>query len=186
VTESSVLEERLRALGAAAFAHVNGMLEPHLRETERLLRRWGNREAVCVAGLYHAVYGTDGIAGHLVLLDARESIAAVIGVEAERLAYVYGACDRERFHPRIGTRLQNQFVDRFTDSEYAITDAMLCDFCEITVANELDLALGNADFKRRHAKALAELFGRMHGLITAGARGAASDLLASANTRETR
>jgi hypothetical protein len=186
VTDRSILEERLRALGAAAFAHVNGTLEPHLRGTERLLRRWGNREAVCVAGLYHAVYGTDGITGRLVGLDAREAIAAVIGVEAERLAYVYGACDRECFHPRIGTRLQNRFVDRFTDSECAITDAMLRDFCEITVANELELALGNADFKRRHAKALAELFGRMHGLITAGARDAASDLLAPANMHGTR
>ncbi len=185
MTDRSVLEERLRAVGAAPCAHVNGTLEPHLRETERLLRRWGNRDAVCVAGLYHAVYGTGGIAGHLVGLDAREAIAAVIGVEAERLAYLYGACDRERFHPRIGTRLQNRFVDRFTDSEYAITDPMLRDFCEITVANELELALGNADFRRRHARALAELFGRMHGLISAGARGAASDLLVSANTRET-
>jgi hypothetical protein len=185
VTDRSVLEGRLHALGAAGFAHVNGTLEPHLRETERLLRRWGNREVVCVAGLYHAVYGTGGIAGHLVGLDAREAIAAVIGVEAERLAYLYGACNRERFHPRIGTRLQNRFVDRFTNSEYAITDGMLCDFCEITVANELELALGNADFKRRHAEALTELFSRMHGLISAGARSAASDLLASASMRET-
>lgn len=186
MTDRSVVGERLRALGASVFAHVNGTLEPHLRGTERLLRRWGNREAVCIAGLYHAVYGTDGITGRLVGLDARAAIAAVIGTEAERLTYVYGACDRERFHPRIGTPLQNRFVDRFTKSECAITDAVLRDFCEITVANELELALGNADFRRRHSKTLAELVGRMDGLISTDARDAASEVLAPAKIRETR
>lgn len=101
---------RLHALGAGRFIHVNGTLERHLRGTQRLLRRFGGRDALCLAGLYHAVYGTDGISGRLVELGARKAIAAVIGDEAERMVYLYAACDRDRFHPRIGTPMQRVFV----------------------------------------------------------------------------
>ena len=179
MTARPLLDERLHALGAGTFPHVNGTLERHLEGTERLLRQWGNREMVCVAGLYHAVYGTDGIEGCLTGLDTREALARVIGVEAESLVYLYGACDRERFHPRIGTPAQNAFVDRFAGREYPIGDAQLRDFCEITVANELDLALCNQDFARRHADELLELFGRMRGAISAAAERAAFDALSA-------
>ena len=180
MTVGDRLDARLHALGAAAFPHVNGTLEAHLHGTERLLRQWGSREALCVAGLYHAVYGTDGIAGCLTGLDTREAVARVIGDEAEALVYLYGACDRERFHPRIGTPAQNTFVDRFEAREYTIDGATLCDFCEITVANELDLALGNPGFARRHAAALLDLFGRMRGLASPAAQRAAFDVLSGA------
>lgn len=177
MTSRALADERLHALGAAAFPHVNGTLERHLHGTERLLRQWGGREALCIAGLYHAVYGTAGIEGCLTGLDARDAIARIIGAEAESLVYLYGACDRERFHPRIGTAAQNGFVDRFAAREYAITDAQLRDFCEITVANELDLALGNPHFAQRHGDALLELFARMRGSISEAAGRAALDVL---------
>jgi len=181
VSRRSVYEQHLRTLGAEEFAHVDGTLERHLHGTERLLRSWGNREAVCIAGLYHAVYGTDGIAGHLVGLDARNAIAEVIGVEAEALAYLYGACDRARYHPRIGTASQQMFVDRFAGNSYAISAPTLRDFCEITVANELELALRNPRFGQRHAAELLALFDRMRGVVSEAALGAACDVLSMTN-----
>lgn len=183
MTRHSLYDRHLRALGAAEFAHVHGTLERHLHGTERLLRLWGNREAVCIAGLYHAVYGTDGITGRLVGLDARNAIAEVIGVEAEALAYLYGACDRERYHPRIGTPAQQVFVDRFTATSYAISAPTLRDFCEITVANELELALRNPRFRQRRAGELMPLFDRMRGIVSGSAFDAACEVLAMTNTR---
>src|SRR4051812_20950107 len=59
---------QLLALGADHFPHVAGSLAPHLSRTAALLQQWGNRPALCLAGLYHAVYGTDGIVGSLVAL----------------------------------------------------------------------------------------------------------------------
>jgi hypothetical protein len=184
MTALPALDERLRALGASRFPHLNGTLERHLQGTERLLRRWGNREALCVAGLYHAVYGTVGIEGCLTGLDAREALSRLIGPEAEALVYLYAACDRDRFHPRIGTAAQNAFVDRFKGREYAIDEAQLSDFCEMSVANELDLALGNADFARRHADALLGLVDRMRGLISGPAQRAAWTLLSAARSTQ--
>jgi hypothetical protein len=157
---------QLIALGANAFAHVAGSLARHLFETERLLRSWKSRDAVCLAGLYHAVYGTDGIRGSLAGLDRRSAIVAVVGAEAEALAYLYGACARATFHPRIGTSDQLRFADRFTSSEYAIDERALRDFCELTVANELELALASEAFRTEYAEELAAFFGRMEGLVS--------------------
>lgn len=156
----------LVAFGADTFSHVSGSLARHLVETERLLRNWKSRDALCLAGLYHAVYGTDGIRGSLVSLDRRCDIAAIIGDEAEALAYLYGACAREKFHPRIGTPDQLRYADRFTSSEYAIDERTLRDFCELTVANELELALASEAFRIEYAEELAAFFGRMEGLVS--------------------
>ncbi|HLX26961.1 MAG TPA: hypothetical protein VKV24_00540 [Casimicrobiaceae bacterium] len=158
-------------MGAGAFAHLDGTLEAHLLGTERLLRRFGNEEPVCLAGLYHAVYGTDGITGWLMPPgdEARRSVAALIGDEAESLAYLYGACDREQFHPRIGTPSQRLFPDRFANAQYSISDAQLRAFCEITIANEVELACANSRFAMRHAHELAELFARTRPLATEAA-----------------
>jgi hypothetical protein len=46
---------RLLALGADGFAHHVGPLAEHLQRTERILRAWGSRVALCLAGLYHSV-----------------------------------------------------------------------------------------------------------------------------------
>jgi hypothetical protein len=159
----------LAAFGAEAFAHVNGSLALHLRTTSTLLRSWGNREAVCLAGLYHAVYGTDGITGSLVALAARHTVADVIGAEAEALAYLYGACARDVFHPRIGTPDQLRYADRYTGSDALITMRQLRDLCEITVANELELARANERFRIRYRDELARFFEQMHGLASEAA-----------------
>src|SRR5947199_8408129 len=77
--ESDRALQYLQALGAAEFAHVHGALATHVRGTETLLRSWGNREPLCLAGLYHAVYGSEGLRGSLTGLSRRGAIAEVIG-----------------------------------------------------------------------------------------------------------
>lgn len=169
--------ERLAAMGAGDFAHVAGTLAPHLSNTAALLQQWGNRDALCIAGLYHALYGTDGIKGELTTLASRSAIAEVIGAEAEAIVYVYGACDRDAFHPRIGTPRETQFVDRFNAVEYSIPVSMLADFCELTLANELELARSSAAFLAKHRHDLAELANRMLPHLSDAARHAGRDVL---------
>src|SRR5690348_14706788 len=91
---------QLAKLGAEELQHLNGSLLSHLQGTYELLKGWGNREELCQAGLYHAVYGTFAFEGSLVDLKKRESIAALIGAEAEKIVYYYGACSRDYFYPR--------------------------------------------------------------------------------------
>ena len=171
---------RLAALGADDFPHVAGSLGPHLLRTASLLREWGNRPALCFAGLYHAVYGTDGIRGSLVAPEHRRAIIDIIGSEAESIAYLYGACDRQTFHPRIGTAAALQFVDRFTRSEYPIESPALRDFCELTLANELELGRSSEAFFVKHRDDLAALAAQMAPFVSARARDACRRSLAFA------
>ena len=156
----------LVTLGGERLPHVSGTLAAHLRRTENLLRSWGGRHALCMAGLYHAVYGTAGIRHNLLDVSERRSVAAVIGAEAEAIAYLYGACDRARYHPRIGTAMQWCFADRFTGAEYPLSATSLRDFCELTVANEVELATTSERFRQRYRSELCVFFDRMHGLIS--------------------
>ncbi len=167
----------LAALGADAFPHVSGSLAGHLCRTSSLLAQWGARAALCAAGRFHAVYGTDGIEGELLAPTERSRVAATIGDEAERVAYLYGACTRDRYHPRLGTDAESRFVDRFTATEYPIVRASLHDFCELTLANELELARSSPAFRVKHGVALAELASRMHPHVSPAALAACAETL---------
>ncbi len=161
-----MLFAKLQTMGAGKFAHLNGSLASHLKETESLLRSWGASEFVCVAGLYHAAYGTDGYNPSLAGLNSRPRIANLVGVEAEELAYLYGACNRAVFYPRIGSESQLLFADRFQSSEYAISLDQLKNLCELILANELEIASKNAEFKATYGPRLSLLFERMRGLVS--------------------
>lgn len=158
---SDTLFAALQALGAGEFAHLNGSLATHLRGTESLLAQWGARPALCAAGLYHAVYGTDGYQQPVVALALRPRIAELIGDEAEALAYLYGAANRSAFYPCIGTATQLRFSDRFTGKDATLMHAQLADLCELIVANELEIAQHSESFRKQYGEALCELFDRM-------------------------
>jgi uncharacterized protein DUF6817 len=157
---------KLQELGAGEFQHLNGSLAAHLCGTEALLRAWGANESLCVAGLFHAVYGTDGYDQALTSLVDRNVISELIGPEAEELAYLYGACNRKVFYPRIGTQNQLVFADRFTNTEYAISQTQLAGMCELIMANELEIAGNSAEFRAKNGAALSRFFGRMSGLVS--------------------
>ena len=163
---SAELLAQLQALGAGELEHLDGSLETHLRGTEALLRSWGACESLCVAGLYHAVYGTDGYSPALTSLAGRRSIAEAIGAEAEKLAYLYGACNRKVFHPRIGTEAQLLFADRLSNRDYGIQPRQLAQLCELILSNELEIASRSAQFRAKHGAALSRLFERMSGLVS--------------------
>jgi hypothetical protein len=156
----------LGALGADTFPHLAGSLAAHLVRTEEWLRRFGARDALCRAGRHHAVYGTAGIHGALVPLAQRRAVAAAIGDEAETIVYRYASCDRDRFHPRLGSAGECLFADRFEGRDHAIAPAELRDFCELTLANELDLVATSPAFRRKHRDDLLELAQRMRAHAT--------------------
>lgn len=166
MNRSTELFAQLQALGAGEFEHLNGSLAAHLRGTESLLISWGAGEILATAGLYHAVYGTDGYSPSLTGLEMRQKIVELIGVDAEQLAYLYGACDRRVFYPRIGTEMQLSFADRFTNTEYPIIQTQLVDLCELILANELEIAAGNAQFRSKYGPHLSKLFERMRSLVS--------------------
>lgn len=125
---------------AASVPHLSGCLLDHLKRTEELLVEWGASDVVCLAGLCHAVYGTDGFAVALRGLGSRPEVAEAIGADVEEIVYLYASCDRKFLYPQIGFDDRISFRDRFTGQVFLLSEERLRPFADLTVANEYDVA----------------------------------------------
>lgn len=164
--------KQLAELGAADFAHINGNLIDHLKGTRDLLCSWSASQALQDAGLFHAAYGTAGFEQQMVAADQRNKIAEIIGPQAKEIVYQYCACDRDTFWPQLGLVANPQFRNRFNLQTYPLNPQLLKDFCELTVANELEIAMANADFVSKHGSGLFKLFSNMKPLLSPEANSA--------------
>jgi hypothetical protein len=59
--------------------------------------------------------------------------------------YIYAACDRPYFYPSLARDDHPQYLDRFTSAVFTLTGEDLGPFCELTLANELDVFASNGD-----------------------------------------
>ncbi|GAB1267111.1 hypothetical protein NBRC116493_03640 [Aurantivibrio infirmus] len=153
--------QALAALGAGEFEHLDGSLIQHLKGTQQLLESWGASKALQNAGLFHAAYGTAGFEQSLVSADQRTKIADIIGSAAEEIVYQYCACDREDFFAKIGRDNKPEFKNRFTKESYYLSAQTFRDFCELTAANETEIAIDNEEFLGKYGNELNRLFARM-------------------------
>jgi hypothetical protein len=133
----------LRSGPATSISHRNGTLLDHLLATEALLRSWGSTETLSRAGLCHAAYGTDGFAPHLLSWRRRPDLAALVGADVEKTVYFYAACDRSVLYPQLPGAGPVHCRDRFLDTTLVPSAAQLTDFVDLTLANELEIALGD-------------------------------------------
>lgn len=157
---------KLKSFGAQSLGHINGDLEEHLKGTYKLLRDWGNADYICLAGFYHAVYGTHGFPQQLVTLEYRTDIAKIIGKKAEELVYFYGACDRTYTYNEIIYKEHPSYKDRFTGKIFTPSKNILLSFCELTLANELEIAKNNEKFREQYGNELIKLFCKMDGYVS--------------------
>ena len=168
--QDAAILEGLAALGAGEFRHLNGTLERHLITVHDLLRSWGASESLCVAGLYHAAYGTAGFDAAMVTPTQRTRIAALIGHDAEQIVYTYCSCDRRAVWPRIQGNGPIDLVDRFTGASRAIGGTELSSFCELTCANEVEIAVSDPSFLSGAGRHLGQLFARWDRHLSDAAR----------------
>jgi len=173
--------QKLAELGAGDFEHIDGSLIGHLNGTKGLLKQWGATIQLQDAGLYHAAYGTAGFSQNLVSINQRDEIAAIIGQTAEEIVYQYCACDREVFYSRIGQEENPEFKDRFTGELHNLSDSMLRYFCELTAANEIEIALDNPYFINQHGEGLGYLFTKMAPYLTETAQEKAAGIFGVSN-----
>src|SRR5687767_10887708 len=129
------LEER----GVPRVQHVGGTLMPHLLGTCKLLEDWGNPQPLCLAGLVHTAYGTDGFNEQLFdPMTQRQELAAIVGEEAEAITYLYDSCDRKFLYPRVRDG-KPRFRNRYTAEEFDPEPNLYRQFLELTFANELEI-----------------------------------------------
>jgi uncharacterized protein DUF6817 len=112
--------DMLRALGFADLEHDSHVpFLSHLAGTRRLLASWGERDALCDAGLFHSVYGTEYF--ELRRSPERADVVAMIGAEAERIAWLWCAIRRNTIDVARGTAQlrDDNTVEALTSSEVA-------------------------------------------------------------------
>jgi catechol 2,3-dioxygenase-like lactoylglutathione lyase family enzyme len=160
----------LRSLGAAELPHPGGTLLEHLERVRRTLVEWGADEAVQLAGLCHAVYGTAGFDSSLVPPDDRARLAEIVGVQSEALVYLYASCDREVVHPSVATDRPLRFRDRFTGDQRLLARADARALLELTAANEFDVVHHSPELAVKHGADLRRLFERAADLLSSAAR----------------
>ena len=74
--------------------HSGGTLYEHLVGTYKLLKERGSEEYVCLAGLYHSIYGTQFFKYQTT--HDRDTIKATIGEDAENLVWLFCNVDRNK------------------------------------------------------------------------------------------
>jgi hypothetical protein len=122
----------LRGLGFEGVQHDSHVpFLSHLIGTARTLRSWGARPALCDAGLFHSVYGTEYFP-----LEAdlpREDVIAVIGPEAERVAWLWCTVRRDTFDAEART-----VVDRHSGEVIVLSEQDLADVAELWAADTVE------------------------------------------------
>ncbi len=132
--------EFLRSRGADTLRLHHRTLLAHLVGTEELLRQWDAVEELATAGLVHAAYGTDGLVSPLVPVSERQTLRDLVGGAAERIAYIYGCCDRPFVYPQLTDANAVRWRDRFTGEGWLVEGEELRTFMELTWANALEAA----------------------------------------------
>jgi len=143
--EYSLARAYLSSHSADQLPHVGGTLMKHLCGTCELLRQWDRPAEICLAGLCHTMYGTDGYPNPLEDPARRDKLAAIIGREAEALVYFYASCDRGWLYPQFApaaTGTAITFRDRFSGKVFIPSPDGFAAFLELTFANELEIIRG--------------------------------------------
>jgi hypothetical protein len=129
------LTEELRAQDVR---HSGRDFYTHLEGTHDLLQAWGNPQPVCVAGLFHSIYGTWHFRHQAFPIERRQVIRDLIGEEAEFLAYVFCVTERPKvLLASIGARIV-LLMDHHAGRPLRLTPSQLDQLLEIEAANLIE------------------------------------------------
>lgn len=135
----------LEHTGAAAF-------DEHLKGVQAVLRFWQAPSHLVSAGLFHSIYGTEGFQGFALPLTERAAIQNMIGLEAEKLCFVFCMLDRYSLDETVWKWQPGHRHDTYTlrarpelgRFPLTLTHEEWLDFIELTLADWLEQVEGAA------------------------------------------
>jgi hypothetical protein len=117
--------------------HFGRRLKEHLIGTYDLLDQWQNSKNVCLAGLFHSIYGTKTFSSAALTTESRDDVRLLIGEQAEALVFVFGMSDRKRL--LLENRSPPYFwIDHRSGEQTEICDKLLNNLVEIEIANFIE------------------------------------------------
>lgn len=150
------LDDRMRFLRAAGIGEVEhnssaGLLA-HLAGTRRLLASWQARPALCDAGLFHSVYGTEYFGTAALSIDRRAEVRSLIGVEAEQLVWLWCFMRRCTLYDNMDRYGDFTVQHRETDEWLPLSRQQLIDLANLWIADAVEqidrIAPGESDFAK--------------------------------------
>lgn len=139
----------LEHLKADEVSHSGRTLWAHLKGTHDLLRDWDNPEHVCLAGLFHSVYGTKNFRHKSADFEQRPTIRALIGKDAEHLVYLFCVTDRPKVFFDSETMLNRFLYDYHSHQTVQISRQVRDELTEIEAANLIEQGAVNSKIARR-------------------------------------
>ena len=149
------LENRLRFLQKAnteGMPHSDRGLLDHLLGTRQLLVEWGARPALCDAGLFHSIYGTEYYELQAIPLSMRKEVQQLIGDEAESLAWLFCMIRRESLYENPGPKGEFRVQHRLTNEWLPLTKVHFQDLLTMAIANTLEPFPICTRFERRYLR----------------------------------
>lgn len=129
----------LDKLNVENMAHRHGSARTHLTRVHDFLAEWGNPPAVCLAGLFHNIYGTEMFKPQAAELSSRPEVAVVIGVEAEELAFLFCVSKRIGFFEEHPDPTRPVLWDEVNRCKIVTTSERISALMEIEIANGMEL-----------------------------------------------
>jgi (p)ppGpp synthase/HD superfamily hydrolase len=130
--------EYLVQLGADRTRHSDCTLLDHLAGLHRDLTAWQCSEDVCMAGLFHSIYGTQSFHHKSISLERRDEVRRVIGARAERLVYLYRAVDRRAFDASLEKNGPVEVPDVETGQTVTLEQTEFDDLCRLQLCDHLE------------------------------------------------
>ncbi|MEQ8785403.1 MAG: hypothetical protein RIC55_03855 [Pirellulaceae bacterium] len=154
--------EFFRQIGADEVEHTEKTYLAHAASVYRDLKSWSCDEEVCLAGLFHSIYGTEVFKRFALPVERREDVRALIGARAEQLAYWNSAMCRLSFDKAVERGEEPySIVDRMTGGEFTPTPAEFDDLCRIHLCDWLEQVPRSREwnYRREAYRLLSERLG---------------------------
>ena len=113
------LVDYLKEIGCGHQQHSgNRSLLHHLVGVSLILSERECSDALCIAGLFHSIYGTSVFSPKMVSMDDRDKIKSLIGIEAENIVYQFCILPKDR-RAGIYALEESHLKDDLYDLSYA-------------------------------------------------------------------
>ncbi len=130
--QRELLRKTLSNIGANQIQHSGRTLLDHLVGTYDLLKKWGCKPQVCLAGGLHSIYGTNAFKKVTVGAQHRPAVSKRFGEAAEKLAWLFCSLNRPKALDEAA------LIDRRTGTPLIISDEELQVLRLIEAANLLE------------------------------------------------
>lgn len=147
------------SLGAADIAHTKKTYLAHAISVYQDLKAWDCTEALCRAGLFHSIYGTQGFQDFALPLERQAELQALIGNHAEKIAFVNCFMNRDTFDAQITQpNMPYVILNRVTQAEMHLTKAEFDDLVCVHLCDWLEQAprVQTWDYRRAAYRQMAE------------------------------